>query len=88
MIQSHVIAMNLTTALNSVPGAAVLASFELFSKLGNQFLCLLVSSFTLGIAPPLEAAGLLEAAAGLLEAPEAAAEAVEAVDAVGPSVFC
>ena len=81
--------MNLTTALNSVPGAAVLASFELFSKLGNQFLCLLVSSFTLGIAPPLEAAaGLLEAAAGLLEAPEAAAEAVEAVDAVGPSVFC
>ena len=47
----------------------------LFSKLGNQFRCLLVSSFTLGMV-------LLETAVG------EAAEAVAAVAAAVVSVFC
>ena len=48
----------------------------LFSKLGNQFRCLLVSSFTLGMVV------LLEAAVG------EAAEAVATVAAAVVSVFC
>ena len=68
-----------------VSGDALLLSLLelLFSKLGNQFRCLLVSSFTLGMEVLLEAAA------------EAAGEAAEAV-AVGcvggavvvVSVFC